>query len=367
MNNKLTNKEKLYYSILKAQSGTLYLTSKPGTAKSSILRHMADVLGWQYKDIRLAMIDPISVGQFPTLSEIDGMKVMDFAVPKWAVEANKQPTLVHFEELNRAPEDVRKAAMQLFLERAIGDHFKFNDNVYLVATGNLGKEDNTDVEDFDSALNNRLIHVKHILTYKEWVEWGSNIIHPAILSYIESEHGTPLFDDDVNERLEAYASPRTWHMLSNYLVTNYGINSEIKDILPVLNKVAKYYIGRSSAAFIQYCKTISNISIKDILEMNDDTIEKLEQYKSNNDVYIFMSLIRRLQSLDLFDVPSVQCVNISKFLDYCNPECIATYMNYFVSNKNNFNKPETLDKFKVIFKNQQKIKEKIKEILIEEI
>ena len=35
-------------------------------------------------------------------------------------------------------------------ERGIGTEFKFNDNVLMIASGNLGDEDGTDVEEFDS-------------------------------------------------------------------------------------------------------------------------------------------------------------------------------------------------------------------------
>jgi hypothetical protein len=36
------------------------------------------------------------------------------------------------------------------LEREIGTAFKFNDNVLMMSSGNLGDEDGTDVEEFDS-------------------------------------------------------------------------------------------------------------------------------------------------------------------------------------------------------------------------
>lgn len=350
---KLTKKELLYYKILKAQSGTLYLTSKPGTAKSSILRHMAEVLGWQYKDIRLAMIDPISVGQFPYVRNIDNIQVMDFAVPRWAVEANERPTLIHFEELNRAPEDVRKAAMQLFLERGIGDKFKFNNNVYLVATGNLGKEDNTDVEEFDAALNNRLIHIKHNLTVQEWLDWGKDIIHPVILGYIDLEKASALFDDDLKEREEAFATPRTWHMLSDYIVTNYGLDSEVSDFLQDLQTISKCYIGRYFSDFIRYCKSVSDITLKDILKMDDRVKTKLEQLKSEKKIFVFMNIIRKLMRSKISEFSEDECMNISTFLSYCPEEQVAAYLNDYVKIEKDPDE-ETLHKFKIIFKTNHK-------------
>jgi MoxR-like ATPase len=119
------------------------------------------------------MVDETDVGLYPSLSEID----MDGEMVKclislclWAVEANKRPTIIHFEELNRASQQVRNAALQILLEREIGTAFKFNDNVLMMSSGNLGDEDGTDVEEFDSALNNRLIHINHTLDVQEWLE-----------------------------------------------------------------------------------------------------------------------------------------------------------------------------------------------------
>ena len=153
----LTQREKSYFSIMWAKSGVLYITAKPGVAKSAIARSIATKMGFRYMDLRLSMVDETDVGLYPSVSDVDGVKCLDFVVPRWAIEANKQPTITHFEELNRASQQVRNAALQLLLERQIGINFKFNDNVLMMSSGNLGDEDGADVEEFDSALNNRLI------------------------------------------------------------------------------------------------------------------------------------------------------------------------------------------------------------------
>jgi len=161
----LTERERLYYQVMKAKSGVLFITAKPGVAKSAIARSIADKMDMAYEDVRLSMSDETDF-KFPHITTIDDVKVSDYAVPRWAFEANKRPTILHFEELNRAPQFVRNAALQILLERQIGNH-KFNDNVLMMASGNLGDEDGTDIEEFDSALNNRLIHYPHTLSYQE--------------------------------------------------------------------------------------------------------------------------------------------------------------------------------------------------------
>ena len=167
--------------------GVLYITAKPGVAKSAIARSIADKMEFRYMDLRLSMVDETDVGLFPNVGEFEGVKVLDHIVPRWAIEANKQPTIIHFEELNRASQAVRNAALQILLERQIGIDFSFNDHVLLMASGNLGDEDFTDVEEFDAALNNRLIHFNHTLDTNEWIDnFAQEHVHSLIVSYIRA-------------------------------------------------------------------------------------------------------------------------------------------------------------------------------------
>jgi acyl carrier protein phosphodiesterase len=56
-----------------------------------------------------------------------------------------------------------------------------------MSSGNLGDEDGTDVEEFDSALNNRLIHINHTLDVQEWLgDYAEENCHPMITSYIKT-------------------------------------------------------------------------------------------------------------------------------------------------------------------------------------
>mgnify|MGYP003509184994 FL=1 len=183
----LTPRERKYFMTMWPKSGVMYITSKPGIAKSAIAREIADKMGFRYMDIRLSMVDETDVGLYPDVSSIDGIKCLDFVVPRWAIEANKQPTIIHFEELNRAQLQVRNAALQILLERQIGTDFKFNETVLMMSSGNLGDEDGTDVEEFDNALNNRLIHFSHTLGSDEWIDgFAKENCHNLITSYIKA-------------------------------------------------------------------------------------------------------------------------------------------------------------------------------------
>lgn len=287
----LSEREREYFETMMPKQGVLYITSAPGLAKSSIARNIARVMDMQYMDVRLAMVDETDVGLFPTIQSViiekngkiiystendpNSIKVLDFVVPKWAVIANQRPTIIHFEELNRAPLTVRNAALQILLERAIGTEFKFNEGVYMLASGNLGDEDGTDVEEFDAALNNRLIHTPHDMPFEEWkINYALANIHPLIVQFLtnKSEYYNRKDGDKNNsDTPKAYATPRTWTFLSERLLIRnraeqMGGKYDTGAIKYSCQKMAHRYVGASAASrFCKYLDETMEISLNDVL------------------------------------------------------------------------------------------------------
>lgn len=310
----LTAMERKYFSVMWAKYGVLNITSKPGIAKSAIGKSIAKKMGFRYEDVRLTMIDETDVGLFPNVSEIeDGegnmIKCLDFVVPRWAIEANKKPTIIHFEELNRASSQVRNAALQILLEREIGGSFKFNDNVLMMSSGNLGDEDGADVEEFDSALNNRLIHIDHVLSVKDWIDgYAEENVHKTITSFIKTY--PEYMYRGAGDNAKAYATPRSWTMLSEFITANFGENASPSEFLGDLKTVALGYIGNSAMKFIKYCEDMLNISLKDVLNNYDGIKEELSKYNRDKS----SELIQSLKEIDITSLTNKQISNVVNFL-----------------------------------------------------
>ena len=324
----LTQKEREYLSIMWPKYGVLFITSKPGVAKSAIGLSIAQKLGFRYLDMRLSMSDE-SDFKYPYLEDLeyDGKmyKVSGYAVPKWAFESNQQPTIIHFEELNRAPQFVRNAALQILLEREIGD-FKFNDNVLMMASGNLGDEDGTDVEEFDAALNNRLIHVDHSLGVDEWInDFAIDNCHNMIVSYIKT-HPEQIYK--VSDNAKGYATPRSWTMLSRFITRNFGKNASPRDFINPLKKVAHSYVGNSAMKFIQYCEDMLNISIQDVINNYDGIKKDLEKYNRDKN----SELIHSLKEIDISTLNEKQLGNIVKFLGRVGDDEKTAYLLWILDN-----------------------------------
>jgi hypothetical protein len=348
----LTPKERQYFSIMRAKSGVLKISAKPGVAKSAIARSIAKKMGFQYKDIRLTMIDETDLGMYPDKSEIEfknkkgemeKVKVLDFIVPKWAFESNLQPTIIHFEELNRANLHVRNAALRILLERQISDDFAFNDNVLMMCSGNLGEEDNTDVEEFDSALNNRLIHVNHKLSVPEWIDgFAREHVHPTIVNYIETN---PEQIYKISDNSEAYATPRSWTFLSDFIITNFGKDSSPSDFISTVKEIAMCYVGNSAIKFIKYCEDMMSLTINDVIKDYKSVKDKV--LKSNRDKR--SELIQSLRSIDVMDLSDKEIGNVKDFLKTVTDEERVAYLLFVIDCIGDKTKPKyTFDNDKLV-------------------
>jgi len=342
--NNLTERERLYFQIMWPKSGVLYITSKPGIAKSAISRSIAEKMGFRYMDIRLSMVDETDVGLYPSVSDTAGVKCLDFVVPRWAIEANKQPTIIHFEELNRASLPVRNAALQILLERQIGTEFKFNDTVLMMSSGNLGDEDGTDVEEFDNALNNRLIHFSHTLGAEEWIDnFAKERVHSTVVSYIRA-YPEKLYQNPT-ENTKAYATPRSWTFLSDFICKNFGKDASPKVFLPVLRNIAHSFIGNGAQRFLQYCEEMINITIQDIIDRYDAVVKELDKYNRDKN----SELIQSLKEYDIKKFTEKQLDNVTKFLKRVGDDELTAYLLHVLDNVPDVSDPK-IKKFMISFK-----------------
>lgn len=371
--NTLSEREKRYFRIMYSKSGALFITSPPGIAKSAIMRTIAKKLGMQYFDIRLSMVDETDVGLFPVVSTItvedfnqtdsygDGhiskidpknkktvdIKTLTHVVPEWAIKANRKQSIIHFEELNRSTLQVRNAALQLLLEREIGAFFKFNDNVFMCSSGNLGEEDGTDVEEFDQALNNRLIHYTHNMPFPEWKEqYGDEHVHPIIVGFLNTN--TQYYykkPDERNKDSRAYATPRSWTFLSDYIFENYG--EWVEDVYPIghnkegepngkmkrkfphpsvwyndIQQVGHSFVGAPNARFLRYIQDTLKISLVDVLNRFEELENDIKQFTRDKK----SELLTNMKEKKVSDLNKEQINNLIKFLMTISDDEIVGYL-----------------------------------------
>lgn len=328
----LSKRERKYWKIIRANSGVLNLVGKPGSSKTAMFRSISKKLNLFYVDMRLTTRDETDLGCYPRVKEINGFEVISYAIPDWAWEANSAQNITNpetgkpysgafivFEELNRANSTMRNAALQILLEKEIGTKFKFKDNVYMAATGNLGTEDNTDVEEFDSALKTRLVRVAHDLPMNEWLqEFANEHVHKDIVYFLK-RNPSFYYPDLVSDDSETITNPRTWTFLSDYIVKNFGSDSSFNDYSEDLMEVGSSYInGSTFLEFIRFTKEKNLISYKDVLQNKNGVLKKRNFEKLDKD--ITTRILSDVKELNILELTKEEVKNFVKFIGYAEEE-----------------------------------------------
>lgn len=266
---KLTPRETSYLKLMESQYLVPILMGAPGIAKTAIIASIAKKIGAQLIDLRLATMDETDLGVYPVPSKENGYTILDHAVPKWASQtADGKPYIIAFEELNRASKSVRDAALGVLLEKRIGYNFSFGENVLMIATGNLGTEDGTEVEELDTALKSRLITIQHKMELDEWITtYAKEHVHKDVVRYLEA-HPTAFYPDIKKQDTDGrtIVNPRTWTGLSVYLLKHFGKESGVGEYGSEMEGQAKYYIGSYAIQWLKWLRDHQRIVVADVLE-----------------------------------------------------------------------------------------------------
>ena len=130
------------------------LWGAPGTGKSSVIRALADAMGWPCETVIAAIREPSDFSGLPVV--VGG--VVQFAPPRWAERLSAAGRgLLFLDEISTAPPAVQAALLRVVLERVVGD-IELPGDVVVVAAANP-PEQSADGWDLSAPLANRFCHL----------------------------------------------------------------------------------------------------------------------------------------------------------------------------------------------------------------
>lgn len=180
-------------------------------------------------------------------------------------------SILFLDELSAAVPDVQNAALQLCLDRRVGE-YDVPPYVPIVAAGNR-ESDAAFVSPMSAPLANRFCHLRLTHSLEDWVEWALvTRVHPTIVGYLQWRKNN-LFKFDEASQVEGdlgFPTPRSWAKLSGQMKSQ-----AFKALpMPVQNAIISGYIGNAVAKdFIDYRKVCELLpSIDDILQGKKPTI-----------------------------------------------------------------------------------------------
>ena len=195
----------------------MFLWGPPGIGKSEVIAQIARDLGGYMIDLRLGQMDPTDIRGIPFYNKESGK--MDWAEPvdlPTEELASQYPIVVLFlDEMNVAPPAVQAAAYQLTLNRRSGK-YRLPDNVVIVAAGNRESDKGVTYR-MPTPLANRFIHGEMRVDFESWQEWAVlNNEHKDVVGYITFAK-QDLYDFNAKSASRAFATPRSWHFVSELL------------------------------------------------------------------------------------------------------------------------------------------------------
>ena len=224
----------MYCRVLLAEESpeilpSVMLWGPPGVGKSQAIRQIGESIqrttGKEVRitDVRLPLFNPIDLRGIPTANEDKTLAV--WLRPKiFDMDPGENVVNILFlDEISAAPQSVQAAAYQITLDRTVGEH-KLPENCIVIAAGNR-TTDKSVAYKMPKALANRLLHIQVEGSFEAWKRWAlQEGIHPMVLGFLSFRRDHLMQFDAATEDL-AFATPRSWEMVSR-LLTNVSEDVE---------------------------------------------------------------------------------------------------------------------------------------------
>lgn len=281
---------------------TPFIWGKPGIGKSQAVKQIADEYGIQFIDLRLSQLESADIRGIPVPDLDQGISKWlppEFLPFKGINKFENTAGVILLDEFNRARPDVLQAAFQLVLDRQVGVH-EIMDSWFIVAAGNLGDEDRTDVVEMDSALKNRFIHFHVDVELGPWLEWAEAAgVQNDIVSFIQAKPNW--LYNVANEDDNVFVTPRSWEKFSKILQQN-----DDTDPQTITSVLGPDIINGAAGHFLKYLQSKEIVSGKDVVtKYHTKTLkaklEKLQRdqiYALNNDIVDHILKMKRAEVTD---------------------------------------------------------------------
>lgn len=243
-----TNELYSQLEVLLNTNTPLFIHGSPGIGKSYIVNDVAKSKGWEIVDVRLSQLDPVDLRGIPTIRD-DSTKWMP---PIFFPRDEKSEGVLFLDELNSAPPSVQVAIYQLVLDRKLGE-YELPSKWKIVCAGNRISDKGV-IFRLPSPLANRMIHILLEANLDDFKTWAiRNEIHPFVIGFLGFRPDLLSMevpkDHEVNP---AFATPRSWSMLSNILKSTEDLDL----IAPIIYGSVGYSAG---VEFLAYTKVYQDL------------------------------------------------------------------------------------------------------------
>jgi hypothetical protein len=269
----------------------------PGVGKSQAIQQVANEMGIGYVDMRLALMDPTDVSGIP--ERVDG--IMRWTRPEFIPTSGVG--IIAWEELNRAPQDVRQCVFQVLTEWKLHTHKVPHTWIQVVLTNPDGGS--YQVEAVDPAMQNRFVDIKANIDTDEWLKWArDNKLNDVIIRFVSAH---PNLLSKIAEA-GAFPSPRAYETMSR-MIDN--------ELIPQGCEFEVYAgtIGKEAGkAFFDFCQNqYKPITGKEVLNKYEQVKERIQNQREDEHMATSSDLLAILPKLR-DELKAEQFSNLEKYI-----------------------------------------------------
>ncbi|MEJ2467839.1 MAG: MoxR family ATPase [Campylobacterales bacterium] len=230
----------------------LFIHGSPGIGKSYIVADVAEKNGLELVDVRLSQMDPVDLRGVPAIREEQTVWMPPVFFPK---DADSEGILF-LDELNSAPPSVQAAIYQLVLNRRMGE-YDLPEGWRIICAGNR-VSDRGVVFRLPTPLANRMVHLHVQARFDDFKLFAlKENLHHFVIGFLgfrpDLLSTEPVVEDDSNP---AFATPRSYHMLSNILKSN----TDIGKIAPVIYGTIGYAAGIEFVSYVKVYEELPDVA-----------------------------------------------------------------------------------------------------------
>ena len=242
---------------------SVMLWGAPGVGKSQAVRQLAAGIEENtgkkvvVTDVRLLLFNPIDLRGIPTANADKTLAVWLKPQIFQMDESDKVVNILFLDELSAAPQSVQAAAYQITLDRVVGEH-RLPENCIVIAAGNRTTDKSVSFK-MPKALANRVLHIEVEGSFDSWKAWAIRSgINAKVVAFLNFRRDYLMGFDAASEDL-AFATPRSWEMVSNLL------NNVSDDVDKMYNMIAGLVGCGVALEFRSWANVYSDLpDIKDI-------------------------------------------------------------------------------------------------------
>jgi len=230
----------------------LFIHGSPGIGKSYIVADVAEKNGLTLVDVRLSQMDPVDLRGVPAIRDDQTVWMPPVFFPK----DPDSEGILFLDELNSAPPSVQAAIYQLVLNRQMGEYL-LPKGWRIICAGNR-VSDRGVVFRLPTPLANRMVHLHVQARFDDFKLFALKAeLHHFVIGFLSFRPDLlstePVIEDDSNP---AFATPRSYHMLSSILKTGM----EMGKLAPIIYGTIGYAAGIEFVSYVKVYEELPDVA-----------------------------------------------------------------------------------------------------------